>query len=275
MPIDTLLADAAAHAGAGIALSILDYVSAKLANPGTRRVEEKARRLTAMEKVMDAQGDDPSAETERNSAAYAQNIAEAREGLRRSGMVKLHRSFGESVKDGFHALLFGEKVNSLSVTGKLGLSAVIEILYDLFWEFSKREMGGIAATLYQIPAFFVGLWLGKLLTRAADAMLISEEEARLDETLEGLVQKTSLAEIVTAYVPSEAVKTEMAASGTKWSAAGLTRAGKKIAEGLESAAADVKDAAGDALAFKEKREEAEKAVQTGRRDRFDDITKGR
>ena len=55
MALEALITDGIAHAGAGVALSLLDFITYKLTNPKTRRLEQKKECLQAIEALLDTE----------------------------------------------------------------------------------------------------------------------------------------------------------------------------------------------------------------------------
>jgi hypothetical protein len=55
MALEALITDGIAHAGAGVALSLLDFITYKLTNPKARRLEQKKECLRAIEALLDTE----------------------------------------------------------------------------------------------------------------------------------------------------------------------------------------------------------------------------
>jgi hypothetical protein len=354
MALEALITDGIAHAGAGVALSLLDFITYKLANPKTRRLEHKKECLRAIEMLLDTEKSqkitadedeektpipgsdseeapveaeeieqastdsedsekvsaerqpsdtplppsrgelptpDPSQEgnkipaplerenilpgLQKDSMEYAEQVATVRDYLRTSGIVKLQVPVFDRIKDGLRNLVFHEKVNSLSNTQKLGVAFGIEVLYDILFDFQYRAVTGIAASLYQIPAFFVGLWFGNGFKKFIDLLMTSADERKLEKTIQQLLEETPVVDIIVNYVPSEKVKNDLAERGIDVYMSQLTRAGKGAYKHLQQIAETAKSTADDVMQFAQKHEEKEQQEREERRKRFDELTKGR
>jgi hypothetical protein len=345
MALETVITDGIAHAGAGVALSLLDFITYKLANPKARRLEHKKECLRAIETLLDTEKSqeitadeeegktpisgkdsekapaeteeieqtstdskdsekvsaeeqpsdislphskgelptpDPSqadsslmGNLEKDSMQYAEQVATVRDYLRTSGIVKLQVPVFDKIKDGLRNLVFHEKVNSLSNTQKLGVAFGIEVLYDILFDFQYRAVTGIAASLYQIPAFFVGLWFGNGLKKFVGLLMTSADERKLEKTIQQLLDETPVVDIIVNYVPSEKVKNDLAERGIDVYMSQLTRAGKGAYKHLQQIAETAKSTADDVMQFAQKHEEKEQQEREERRKRFDELTKGR
>jgi hypothetical protein len=208
-------------------------------------------------------------------------VSEVRDYLRTSGLVKLQVPLFQRIKGGVRHLLAHEKINTLSALPKLGIAAVLEILYDVLFEFQLRGAAGIAASLYQIPALFVGMWAGTWLNKILNLFLSSADERKIEKTLNKLIQDTAIVDIVMKYEPPEAVKAELSSRGIDVYVSQFTRAGKgmykhlqHIAETAKDAAGAAQRAAGEMAHFTRKHQEKEEQESEERRKRFDDLTKG-
>lgn len=343
MALEALITDGIAHAGAGVALSLLDFITYKLANPKARRLEQKKECLRAIEALLDTEksqestadedeektpitGEDSEtvlAETEeieqaspdsedseevsaeeqssdtplatlkgglpqegdtplpplkgglrKDSMEYAEQVTTVRDYLRTSGIVKLQLPVLDRMKDGLRNLIFHEKINTLSNVQKLGVAFGVEVLYDILFDFQHRAVTGIAASLYQIPAFFVGLWVGNGVKKVINLFLISGDERKIDKTIQQLMTETPIVDIIVKYVPSEQVKSDLAERGIEVYMTQLTRAGKGAYKHLQKIAETAKSTADDVIHFAQKHEEKEKQEQEERRKRFDELTKG-
>jgi len=316
MAIETILTDGIAHAGAGVALSLLDFLTSKLANPRAGRLEHKKACLQAIEILLDTEQSQPASSSpssgseqtstqaseqtsqqtsegseqtsaqasaqvlqrrnlEKDSTPYAEHVTTVRDYLRSSGIVKLELSVMSRLKDGLKNLILHEKINALSNMQKLGVAFGIEVVYDILFDFRYQAVAGIAASLYQIPAFFVGLWVGNGVKKVLNFFLTSGDEKKLDMTIQQLLKETSIGEIVVKYVPSEQVKSDLAARGIQVYMSQLTQAGKGAYKRLQQIAGTAKSAAGDVIHFTQKQEEKEQQERAERQKRFDELTKGR
>ncbi len=289
MSIETMLTDALAHAGAGIALAFADYLSSQFANPKTARLQRKQACLQSIETILDSEGNaaPPEAAVEsravpKDSVEYAEHIARVQSYLRSSGLVKLHVPLMQRIKDGALGLVRDEKINNLSNMQKLGVAAVAEIVYEIVFGFyhatqvlKHSPAAAIAANLYQIPAFWAGLWLGNGLKKFINLIITPQEEKQCDRVIRQLLDETKIVQVIVAYQPPEALQSGLAERGLNVSAAQLTRVGQGAFQHLKQMAETAKDAAGDVLHYQEKQAEKEQQAQEDRRKRFDDLTKGR
>ncbi len=295
MAFETLLTDGMAHITSGIALSLLDFVTSKAANPKAARLERKQDCLASIEilldseapeqSVRDEEGGDSSVEVHtiaKDSVQYAEHIATVQEYLRYSGLVRLQLPLMQRIKDGVRNLLFHEKMNDLSNLQKLGVAVGIEVLYDTLFGFyyytsilKQSPVAAIAVNLYQIPAFWLGLWLGNGLKKCINLMITPGEEKQLDRMIQQLLQETKIVEIIVEYQPPEGVKDVLTEKGMEVYASQLTQIGQKAFSHLKRLAESAKDAADDVLSYPQKQAEKQEQAQGERRKRFDELTKGR
>ena len=288
MSLETILTDALAHAGAGVALSFADYLSSQLTNPKAARLQRKQACLQSIEAILDSEGDAASSDVAesravpKESVEYAEHVARVQSYLRSSGLVKLQAPLMQRIKDGVLGVVRDEKINNLSNTQKLGVAAVAEITYEFVFGFyhatqvlKQSPAAAVAANLYQIPAFWVGLWLGNALKKFVNLIVTPSEEKQCDRLIRQLLDETKIVQIIVAYQPPEALKNGLAERGLSVSAAQLTRVGQGAFAHLKQMADTAKGAADDVLHFQEKQAEKERQAQEDRRKRFDDLTKGR
>ena len=311
MAIETILTDGIAHAGVGMALSFLDFLTYKLTNPKANRLEHKKACLQSIEVLLDTEqpqqqsqvsdtseapgdsGEKASPEAQPSTAEippkvvlqkdltqYAEHVTVVRDYLRTSGLVKLQLPLFDRLKDGLKNLIVHEKINTLTNAQKLGVAFGFEVLYDILFDF-RLGMAGIAASLYQIPAFFVGLWLGNGIKKVINFFLTPGDEKKLDTTIQQLIKDTAIVDIVVKYAPSEQVKSDLAARGIQVYMSQLTQAGKNAYKRLQQfagtakqLAGTAKSAAGDVIHFTQKQEEKEQQAREERQKRFDELTKG-
>jgi hypothetical protein len=293
MAIEAVFSESIAHAGVGVALALVDFLTSKFTNPTATRIARKTRYLQAIAAVLDAETplvdvSEPDAEASprqavvsKMSVEYAEQVSVVRDYLRTSGLAKLQVPLFQRIKDGVRHLLAHEKINTLSSLPKLGIAAVLEILYDVLFEFQLRGAAGIAASLYQIIALFVGMWAGTWLNKILNLFLSSADERKIEKILNKLIQDTAIVDIVMKYEPPEAVKAELSSRGIDMYVSQLTRAGKgaykhlqHLAESAKDAAGAAQKAAGDVVRFPQKQQEKEEQERAERRKRFDDLTKG-
>ena len=292
MAFETLLSDGMAHTGAGIALALLDFITSKVANPKRARLEQKKRCLEAIEVLLDTEKSPQLISTEgdqeengvdvhtvpRDSVQYAEHVATVREYLRSSGLVKLQLPLFQKIKDGVKSVLVHEKINDLSNLQKLGVAIGVELLYGVvfgFYILKQNPVAVIAANLYQIPAFWLGLWVGNGLKTFINLLITPGEEKKLDRMIQQLLQQTDIVKIIVAYQPPEEVQRRFAEKGLEIYTSQLTRVGQNAFKNLKQLAESAKDAADDVLNFPQKHAEQETQKQEERRKRFDDLTKGR
>ena len=289
MSLETILTDALAHAGAGVALAFADYLSSQLTNPKAARLQRKQACLQSIEILLDSETDAaPTAATverrvvPKESVEYAEHVARVQSYLRSSGLVKLQAPLMQRIKDGVLGVVRDEKINNLSNMQKLGVAAVAEIAYEFAFGFyhatqvlKQSPAAAVAANLYQIPAFWIGLWLGSGLKKFVNLMFTPQEEKQCDRLIRQLLDETPIVQLIVAYQPPESLKSGLAERGLSVSAAQLTRVGQGAFKHLKQIADTAKGAADDVLHFQEKQAEKERQAQEDRRKRFDDLTKGR
>ena len=293
MALEFFVSDALAHTGAGIALSLLDFISAKLANPKAARLERKQQCLAAIEVLLDTEtppkterisGEEEAKEAPKkeiftiakDSVEYAEYVKQVRDYLRSSGLVKLKVPLFQRVKDGLRSLLLHEKINGLSKLQKLWVALSFEVLYAaLAGFFSQNFVAAVASGLYRIPAFWLGLWLGGGLKSFLNLIVTPKEEKKLDRTIEALLQETNIAEIIVQYQAPEQVQRSLSEKGLEIYGSQLTRAGQSAFSQIKKIAESAKDAADDVLNYPRKQEEKHAQDQEERRKRFDELTKGR
>ena len=290
MAIETIIADAVAHAGAGVALAFFDYLSSKLTNPKAARIARKRKCLNSIDALLDSEEPNPPdspADVERravpkDSLEYAAHIADAQAFLRSSGLVRLQTSLWQRVKDGARSVLVDEKINGLSATQKLFVAMGAEIVYEIAFGFyhvtqilKRSPASAVAANLYQIPAFWLGVWAGGGLKTLVNLLVTPYEEKQLDRMIRKLLEETNIVSIVVNYRAPETLKSHLTAQGLEMSAAQLTRMGQGAFRQLKEFAETAKQTADDALHYPQKQAEQERQAQDARRKRFDELTKGR
>ena len=291
MALEFFISDVLAHTGAGVALSLLDFISAKLANPKAARLERKQQCLAAIEVLLDTEtppkterisGEEEEAPKKevftvaKDSVEYAEYVRQVREYLRFSGLVKLQVPLLQRIKDGAKTLLLHEKINGLSKLQKLWVALGFEVLYAaLAGFFSQNFVAAVASGLYKIPAFWLGIWLGGGLKSFINLIVTPKEEKKLDRTIEALLQETNIAEIVVQYQAPEQVQRSLSEKGLEIYGSQLTRAGQGAFSQIKKLAESAKDAADDVLNYPRKQEEKHAQEQEERRKRFDELTKGR
>ena len=298
MAMEALLTDGFAHVGAGIALSLIDFFTYKVANPKDSRLQQKKQCLGAIEVLLDSEraqkpDEQPSSSSHdehtveevhivsKDSIHYAEHVHVVRDYLRSSGIVKLKLPFVERMKDGIKSLIFHEKINGLSNLQKLGVAVGVEVLYDTVFGFyyytavlKKSPVAAIAVNLYQIPAFWLGLWLGNGLKKFLDIMITPGDEKKLDKTIRQLLKQTDIVEIIMNYTPSDDVQHRLAEQGIEMYASQLTRLGQGAFTHLKQLAETAKETADTVMKYPEKQEEKREQEQEGRKKRFDELTKG-
>ena len=198
-----------------------------------------------------------------------------REYLRTSGIVKLQLPFFSRLKDGIRNLLWHEKINPLTNMQKFGVAFGVEVVYDLGFDFRYNGMAGLAGTLYQIPAFFAGLWIGNGVKKVLDFFITPAAEKKLDRAIHQLLQETVIVALIVKYAPSEQVQKELAPRGSQIYLIQLTQVGKGAYKRLQQMAATAQNTAGNVLHFAQKQEEKAQQEREARQKRFDELTKGR
>lgn len=294
MALETLFTDAMAHTASGIALSLLDFTTSKVANPKTVRLEHKKRCLVSIERLLDTENpqqqivteEDESSSVElqilsKDSIEYAEHIAIVRNYLQSSGLVKLQLPFVQRMKNGVKNLIFYEKINNLSNLQKLGVAIGVEVLYDTLFGFyyytsilKQSPVAAIAVNLYQIPAFWLGLWLGNGIKKFIDVIITPGEEKKVDRTIQQLLQETNIVKIIVSYQPPESIQRSLAEKGLEIYTSQLTRVGQGAFQHFRQLAETAKDAADDVLKYPQKQTEKREKEREQRRKRFDDLTKG-
>lgn len=290
MAIELMLTDAVAHAGAGVALALLDYLSSKLANPKDARMARKRQCLQSIDALLDAEEPTPpdsQGEAERrvlpkDSVEYAGHIANVQAFLCSSGLARLQVPLWQRIKSGARSVIADEKINGLSMMQKLFVAIGAEVLYEVVFGFyhatqilKQSPAAAIAANLYQIPAFWFGLWAGGVLKTLINLLVTPYEEKQADRMIRKLLDETNIVNVIVNYRTPETLKTGLAERGLDVSAAQLTRMGQGAFRQLRQFAETAKQATDDVLHYPQKQAEKEQQAQEERRKRFDDLTKGR
>jgi len=196
----TLMADALIHGVIGLILALIDFFTSRLAMPKQKRMARKAEALEAMETVLDA-GDGPAASADLSGpVAIVRDYLADEDGA--DGVPG--RSIFTRLGRGLRRLIVHERINLMSAGRKLIVAVGVEILYDLAVELPAEALAGVARTLYQAPALFVGLVIGAVLTRLLAGLITSDEEADLDRTLAELIGSTDVADRAIRYEPPPA-----------------------------------------------------------------------
>ena len=134
---------------------------------------------------------------------------------------------------------------------------------------------GIATTLYQIPACFAGLWMGNGLKKGINLFMSSNDERKLDKTIQQLLHDTPIVDLVMKYEPPEQVKNELNSRGIQVYVSQLTQSGKGMYKQLQHIAESAKSTADGVIHFAQKQQEKDQQERDDRKKRFDDLTKGR
>lgn len=279
MTFDKLVADGIVHMGAGVILALADFITSNVSTSQKNRIEQKTECLRSVELLLDAEAPGSEADGEReilskDSVEYAAHVGKVRDYLAASGLMKMRLPFATKIKEGVRHFVYHEKINTMHNLNKFLTGVGIEIAYDVLIEFPYKGISGIAATLYQAPLFFAGLWLGNAGCGLVRAMS-SGEERTLDKTIRRLVEETNIVDIVLNYAPSEDVKEEMHSAGQELIGVQLSLAGKKLRKGMQQIADTAKQAAEQVTTYQERKREEEEKEKEDRKKRFDDLTKGR
>ena len=289
---DTFLTDALAHTFAGIAAALLDFASSKVATPSAKRLSQKQQCLAAIDALLDSEpataavAEDPSAPPRqrlaKDSLAYAEQINIARDYLCAAGFVKLELPFFQRALNGIRNVVKHEKINNLAPLQKLWVALGVESIYNLLFGFyfytnilKKSPVIAVAVTLYQIPAFWAGLWLGGGLKTVLNYLFTSGDEKKLDAAIQQLLQRTPIVNIVVNYRPPETVQQSLLERGSALSAAQLTRVGQGAFQQIKQFAENAQASAADVLNYPEKQRAKEQQARDERKKRFDDLTQGR
>lgn len=261
MAFETLIADGIAHMGVGAGFSILDFAGSKLASSKAKRIDKKKKCLESMEFILDAE----KSGSGNDSSEYSGHVETVRNYLAASGKAGLKLSLTDKIKGGFRYFVSHEKINNLGNLRKLWVAVGIEILFDIVFDFGSRGVSGVAASLYQIPVFWIGLVVGGAFCGFLDVLVSSEDEHKLDQTIRSLADETKIADIVTGYEAPE----ESADVGDH------ADAGQKVLDGAQKIAETARDAADRISTYAERKEEKHEQEREKRKKRFDELTKGR
>ena len=109
--------------------------------------------------------------------------------------------------------------------------------------------------IYQIPSFWVGLWLGNGLKKFINLLITSSAEKKLDKAIQELLQRTNIVEIVVNYEPPEQIRSNLLEQGVPIYASQLTRVGQGAFSHLKHLAASARETADDVLNYPQKQEE--------------------
>ncbi len=305
MALESLLTDAMAHAGSGIVLALVDFVSSRATNRKADRLERKKQCLIAIDALLDSEPPQQSQTTPeqpinqeepetpsppvverhsipKDSLEYAEHIHVVRNYLTSSGLAKLKLPLFERMKQWIVSLMRDEKINGLTNLQKLGVAAGVEVLYDTIFGFhyytnvlKYSPFATIMVNIYQIPSFWVGLWLGNGLKKFINLLITSNDEKKLDKTIQELLQRTNIVEVVMNYEAPEQLRSSLLEQGISLSASQLTRVGQSAFAHLKHFAASARETADDVLNYPQKQEERREQEREDRKKRFDELTKGR
>jgi hypothetical protein len=283
MALDALLIDGLVHGVAGVTLSVIDYTTSRFTNPKEDRIARKKQHIESIEALLDAEnGEEGSAA--KDSAEYAVHVQHVREYLHETGVIKAApASFIDRMKHGLSSFWKHEKINNLSTGQKVSVAVGAEVVGDtmvgLGWYTSiGGPMAAFARNIYQIPAFFAGLVMGKYVCGAVDWFVTSSDERDLDKTRRALVKETAVVDVVLNYEAPEQVVQELERRGISLYTTQLTRAGaglyKKLAHVAGTVVDGVRTAADSVVNYSERRERENEEVARKRKDRFDELTRG-
>lgn len=305
MAIESLLTDVLAHAGSGVVLSLLDFVTSRVANPKSDRLERKKQCLISIDTLLDSEpsqlpqnaADSSSEQTQteetsasavehhpipKDSLEYAEHVNAVRNYLTSSGLVKMQLPLFERLKQGVVSLIRDEKINGLTNLQKLGVAVGVEVLYDAIFGFhyytnvlQRSPVAAILVNIYQIPAFWLGLWLGNGLKKFINLLISSSDEKKLDKTIQELLQHTNIVEIVVNYEPPEQVRSNLLEQGLSLYTSQLTRVGQGAFSHLKHLADSARETADGVLNYPQKQEERHEQECADRKKRFDELTRGR
>ena len=300
-----ILNDGLLHFGAGVALSWADYATYRAIHRKTDRMERKTACLESIDLLLDADSPElepaeagtveknPSAGKEKQAAAesgqekdvaktrldkgsvqYALNVDQVKNYFIEEGVIKKDLPFSQKLKHFFRSLLFEERLNNLSAGGKLIFATAAEFLYDSLFGIryytqvrKESPLASLANNIYQIPAFFAGLWLGNLVKKGFD-WFRSSDEKKIDRTINKLVRNTDIVDLVLTYSPPDAVKTELEKQGVRDYAAKLTSAGRSR---LEKMGKNVQELVYKMTHVRELREKKHEEESRKIRSRFEEI----
>lgn len=288
MVLETMVTDALTHIGFGFTVAVGDYALYRIANPKPKRIEEKTEVLKSIEVILGSQESltaNPEA-IPQDSYQYSANIDVARDYLIRTGVIKRDLPLAKRWKERARKLIYDERINNLSGPQKWGAAIGIELIGDTlvglgyYMQVLKVSPGGaFLLNLYQIPCFRLGMWKGNLAKKGFHWLTTSSDEKKLDKTLQQIMKKTPIVDIVLQYKPSERVIEEYQQQGSPVYEARLTQAGKSAYRGMKrivvNIAATTTSVAQDLMAIPEKRREIEEQRQGEAKKQFDDLTKGR
>jgi len=280
MGLENITADAMAHFGTGVGLSLLDYITAKLANPKSDRLERKKSCLESIDFLLDqAKGGE---ETGADPLRYAERVEAVKEYMHEHALAKVSIPLAARIKEFFSTLIRHEKINNLTYPRKFALALGIEILYDSVFGFhyytvvrQKSPIAAISENLYQVPAFFFGLVLGNYVKKFFNWFLTPGKEKDMDRTIRKLLAETDIVRIVVEYEPAEALREQLLERGFKAGAFSLTRAGSKAYRHILDVSQGAMEAADALIHYKERRDEKHAKEMDSTKKRFDDLTRNR
>ncbi len=272
MEAPTIVQDMSQHFGAGVAVSLGDYLLYRAAYSRRKEevIEANQRCLESIIRVIEAEKSAAGGATvmATDSLQYAENIRTIREHLEEHDVIK--PKFTERLSKIGRDLVNEERVNNLGWWGTLATATVLEFGYDsILWAshysnvHGESPLGNFSRNLYQIPAFLVGLYVGRGV-RFAIEMGLSRTERKQERLIKDAVRETTILDIVTKYLPSETVQEQLRARGPGGVARSLAGSVTAGAERLTG---------GLAARRRRKAEEAAASAEAVRK-RFEELTKG-
>jgi hypothetical protein len=208
------------------------------------------------------------------SMQYALNVDLVKDYFMSEGIIKKNVPFHLKVKSFFRNLIYEERLNNLSTGAKFLFATLAEFLYDSVFGIryytqvrQESPLASLANNIYQIPAFFGGLWFGNIAKKGFD-WFRSTDEKKLDKTINKLVRNTDIVDLVLTYRPPESLKAELEKKGIKDYTTRLTSAGKIT---LEKMGKNVSDLVYRMTHVKELSDQRHADESRRIKDRFDEI----
>jgi hypothetical protein len=232
--------DALSHMGAGVAVSFIDYALNKSINKKEDRIERKKECLESIATILDANGTTAEVEGQvqkikPDSVAYAMNVNDVRDYLISTGYLKKESMPVTQKISGFWSELKTKGfIDSTGPKGKMLVTLGGEVLDNLvggsFYAnvMHQSPLGAWCRNVYQIPAFFIGLYVGKVLRSGLDVVAKPSEERKLDKAIKNAMYKTNVVDTVLNYQPTANVAKELESKGVSQYGSMLTGAGKKL-----------------------------------------------
>jgi hypothetical protein len=206
MSLETNIGNAVATFFTGVGLSLADRLYSE--NAKRFREERENRKLEQVKALSYLAETDSGISSEE----YCHAIIKARDYFESRGIQRSKRVFRQAVDKIAHYSTSPELINNLKAGSKLALAAGIQITYDGFMLLTQVLTGrghfgrAFAHSLYQVPAFFAGMWLTGKALDAKDKVIKSKNEKELDSMARELTADGKLLDIVRNYSPTAKLK---------------------------------------------------------------------